>query len=98
MVAGAVAGNISPDATSPSGNIFAEAMRGVRANCLFRGKHCLAAIKAGRERHISRANRPKAHHSAQRSRQTGDGKARYAPACAKALHEQASEGTSVPQP
>jgi len=28
MVAGAVAGNISPDATSPSGNIFAEAMRG----------------------------------------------------------------------
>jgi hypothetical protein len=29
MVAGAVAGNISPEATSPSGNIFTEAMRGI---------------------------------------------------------------------
>lgn len=28
MVSGAVAGNIPPDATSPTGNIFAEAMRG----------------------------------------------------------------------
>jgi hypothetical protein len=28
MVTGAVAGNISPEATSPSGNIFTEAMRG----------------------------------------------------------------------
>jgi hypothetical protein len=28
MVAGAVAGNISPEATSPAGNIFTEAMRG----------------------------------------------------------------------
>jgi hypothetical protein len=28
MVAGAVAGNISAEATSPSGNIFTEAMRG----------------------------------------------------------------------
>ena len=29
MVAGVVAGNISPEATSPFGNIFADAMRGV---------------------------------------------------------------------
>jgi hypothetical protein len=28
MVAGAVAGNIPPEATNPTGNIFAEAMRG----------------------------------------------------------------------
>ncbi len=28
MVTGAVAGNISPEATSPPGNIFTEAMRG----------------------------------------------------------------------
>jgi hypothetical protein len=28
MVAGAIAGNISPEATIPSGNIFADAMRG----------------------------------------------------------------------
>jgi hypothetical protein len=30
MVTGAVAGNISPEASSPSGNIFAEAMRGAK--------------------------------------------------------------------
>ena len=30
METGAVAGNISPEATSPSGNIFAEAMRGLK--------------------------------------------------------------------
>jgi hypothetical protein len=30
MVAGAVAGNISPEATSPFGNIFADATRGMR--------------------------------------------------------------------
>ena len=28
MVAGAIAGNISAEATTPTGNIFAEAMRG----------------------------------------------------------------------
>jgi hypothetical protein len=31
MVTGAVAGNISAEATTPTGNIFAEAMRGVTA-------------------------------------------------------------------
>ena len=31
MVAGAIAGNISAEATTPTGNIFAEAMRGVEA-------------------------------------------------------------------
>jgi len=30
MVAGAIAGNISPEATKPSGNIFADAMRGTK--------------------------------------------------------------------
>ena len=30
MVAGAIAGNISAEATTPTGNIFAEAMRGNR--------------------------------------------------------------------
>jgi hypothetical protein len=29
MVTGAVAGNISAEATTPTGNIFAEAMRGL---------------------------------------------------------------------
>jgi hypothetical protein len=29
MVAGAIAGNISAEATTPTGNIFAEAMRGI---------------------------------------------------------------------
>lgn len=36
-MAGAIAGNISHEATTPSGNIFAEAMRGAlteRAQCL----------------------------------------------------------------
>ncbi len=36
MVSGAVAGNIPPDATSPTGNIFAEAMRGARAGARWR--------------------------------------------------------------
>jgi hypothetical protein len=30
MVAAAIAGNISAEATTPTGNIFAEAMRGAR--------------------------------------------------------------------
>jgi hypothetical protein len=30
MVAGAIAGNISAEATTPTGNSFAEAMRGLR--------------------------------------------------------------------
>jgi hypothetical protein len=30
MVAGAIAGNISAEATTPTGNIFSEAMRGPR--------------------------------------------------------------------
>lgn len=34
MVAGAIAGNISDEATTPTGNTFAEAMRG----------HCLAVV------------------------------------------------------
>jgi hypothetical protein len=32
-VAGAIAGNISREATQPSGNVLAEAMRGVLADC-----------------------------------------------------------------
>jgi hypothetical protein len=32
MVAGAIAGNISAEATTPTGNIFAEAMRGSAVN------------------------------------------------------------------
>jgi hypothetical protein len=31
MVAGAVAGNISAEATTPTGNTFAEAMRGLNS-------------------------------------------------------------------
>jgi hypothetical protein len=31
MVAGAIAGNISAEATTPTGNTFAEAMRGKRS-------------------------------------------------------------------
>ena len=31
MVAGAIAGNISAEATTPAGNTFAEAMRGLRS-------------------------------------------------------------------
>ena len=58
MVAGAVAGNISPDATSPSGNIFAEAMRGPKARpsrAKARGiplnADALAALEAVRGQH-----------------------------------------------
>jgi hypothetical protein len=32
MVAGAIAGNISAEATTPAGNTFAEAMRGLRSS------------------------------------------------------------------
>jgi hypothetical protein len=33
MVAGGLAGNISPEATPPFGNIFADAMRGLACLC-----------------------------------------------------------------
>lgn len=33
MVAGAIAGNISAEATTPTGNTFAEAMRGMLCAC-----------------------------------------------------------------
>jgi len=33
MVAGAIAGNISAEATTPTGNTFAEAMRGPKTPC-----------------------------------------------------------------
>ena len=36
MVAGAIAGNISAEATTPTGNSFAEAMRGLKISCAYR--------------------------------------------------------------
>jgi hypothetical protein len=43
MVAGAIAGNISAEATTPTGNTFAEAMRGLRPALIIRAANSTVA-------------------------------------------------------
>jgi hypothetical protein len=51
MVAGAIAGNISAEATTPTGNTFAEAMRGALVSlsifCTFKAVTCSPAVSFG---------------------------------------------------